>query len=168
MGYIIPAWSSFRTSVRTTSCKWGFNLLWGWQIGLASSSMYIWCVQTKGLMPFKSDIYHPIAFLHLLRTSSRQFSWGLVRDEDITTGHCLFSSRYVYFNSVGRGFRLSFGVSSLAASYASSLLNKGRISSLLLQPCRAASTLEGSGNDVTHGSVALKAYQQNLYLKYYY
>ena len=24
------------------------------------------------------------------------------------------------------------------------------------------------GTDVTHGSLALKAYQQNLYLKYYY
>ena len=123
-----------------------FNLLWGWRIGLASSSIYIWCVQTKGLMPFKSDISHSIAFLHLLRTSSRHFSWGLVRDEDITIGHCLFSSRYVYFNSMGRGFKLSFGISSVVASYASSLLNKCRISSLLLQPCRAASTSEGSSN----------------------
>ena len=25
-----------------------------------------------------------------------------------------------------------------------------------------------TGNDATHGSLALKAYQQNLYLKYYY
>ena len=94
----------------------------------------------------KSNICHPIAFLHLLRTSSRDISCGVVRDEDITTGHWLFSSRYVYFNSMGRDFKLSFGISSLVASCASSLLNKGRISYFLIQPCRVASTLAGSDN----------------------
>ena len=108
--------------------------------------MYIWCVQTKGLIPFKSNICHHIAFLHLLRTSSKSSSWGVVRDENIIIGHFLFSSRYAYFNSVGRGFRLSFGGSSLTASCASSSLTKGRISSILLQAGRVASKYEGSSN----------------------
>ena len=35
-------------------------------------------------------------------------------------------------------------------------------------PTLALITMQRSIGDLTHGSLALKAYQQNLYLKYYY
>ena len=98
------------------------------------------------MIPFRSEICHPIIFLHLLRTSSRQSSCGMVRDEEITTGHFLFSSRYAYFNSAGNGFRISFGDSSFPISCVSSSLNKDKIYCLVFQRARVESKSEGSGD----------------------
>ena len=67
---------------------------------------------------FQVRYFPSYCFLAPLRTSSREISWWPVRDEDITTGHWLFSSRYVYFNSKGRGFKLSFGNSYVTSSKA--------------------------------------------------
>ena len=52
-----------------------------------------------------------------------------LRDEEITTGHRPPSSKYTYFNSVGRGLRSSFWDSSFASFPLSSLVDKWRISS---------------------------------------
>ena len=48
----------------------------------------MWCVQTAGLIPFRSVIFHPIAYLFSLRMSSRLFSCEVLSIEDITTRHC--------------------------------------------------------------------------------
>ena len=83
-------------------------------------------MQTKWLIPFKSEIYHPLACLHFLRIPSNLPSCEAFRDEEITTGHWSSSSKYAYFNYVGRGLSSSFRGSSFSLSLS---INKGRISS---------------------------------------
>ena len=88
MGYMMPACSSFKTSARTTSCICGFSLLWGCLTDFASSSKYMWWVQISGLIPSKSDILYPRAFLFRLRTCSRLSSCVVLSKAEMTTGHC--------------------------------------------------------------------------------
>ena len=88
MGYMMPAYSNFKTSALTTSCICGFSLLCGCLTDFASSSKYMWWVHTAGLMPFNSDIPHPKAFLFCLRTCSRLFSCAVLSKAEMTTGHC--------------------------------------------------------------------------------
>ena len=85
MGYMMQACSSFKTYALTTSCICGFSLLCGCLTDFASSSKYMWWVQTTGLMPFKSDILHPRAFLFCLRTCSRLFSRAMLSKAEMTT-----------------------------------------------------------------------------------
>ena len=93
-------------------------------------------MQTKGLIPFEYEIFHPMACLHFLGIPSKLSSYEAFRDEEITTGH----------NSEGRGLRSSFGGSSFASSSLSSSVNKGRISSFFLQGQKATHKSEGSFN----------------------
>ena len=44
-------------------------------------------LQTKRLIPFKSEIFHPITCLFFLRTSNRLFSCEAFSSEEITTRH---------------------------------------------------------------------------------
>ena len=98
-------------------------------------------MQTKGLILFKSKIFHLMACLHFLRIPSKSSSCETFRDEEITTRHWSPSSKYSYFNSVGRSFRLSFRGSPFSLSFS---VNKGRISSFFFQGQKAAHKYEGS------------------------
>ena len=88
IGYIMPACSSFKTYALITSCICGFSILWGCLTDFTSSSKYMWWVQIAGLMPFKSDILHPRAFLFCLRTCSRLSSCAVLSKAEMITEHC--------------------------------------------------------------------------------
>ena len=98
-------------------------------------------MQTKGLIPFKFEIFHLMACLHFLRIPSKLSSYVTFRDEEITTGHWSPSSKYAYFNFFGRGFRLSFRGSPFSLSFS---VNNGRTSSIFFQGQKAAHKSEGS------------------------
>ena len=98
-------------------------------------------MQTKRLIPFKYEIFHPMACLHFLRIPIKSSSCETVRDEEITTGHWSPSSKYAYFNSMGKGFRSSFRGSPFSLSLS---INRGRISSFFFQGQKTAHNSEGS------------------------
>ena len=100
-------------------------------------------MQTKGLIPFKYEICHPMACLHFLGIPSRLSSCGAFKDEEITKGYWSPYSKYAYFNSMGRGLRSSFRGSSFSLSLS---INKGRISSFFFQGQKAAHKSEGYSN----------------------
>ena len=90
-------------------------------------------MQTKELIPFRSEIFHPMACLYFLRMSRKLLSCEAFSNEEITTGHWSPSSKYAYFNSTRRGLRSRFWGSMLPSFSLSSLVNKGRIYSFLFQ-----------------------------------
>ena len=92
-------------------------------------------MQTKGLIPFKFEICHPMAYLHFLRIPSKSSSSETFRDKEITMGHWSPFSKYAYFNYVGRGLRSSFRGSPFSLSFS---VNSWRISSFFFQGQKAA------------------------------
>ena len=100
-------------------------------------------MQTKGLIPFKYEIFHPMACLNFLGIGSNLPSYEAFGDEELTTGHWSPSSKYAYFNYVRRGLRSSFRGSSFSLALS---INKGRISSFFFQGQKAAHKFEGSSN----------------------
>ena len=103
-------------------------------------------MQTKGLIPFKSQIYHPMACLHFLRIPSRLSSYEALRDEKITTGHRPPSSKYAYFNSMGRRLRSRFWGFPFSSCPLSFLVNKGRISFFFFEGQKETHKSKGSFN----------------------
>lgn len=67
-GYMIHASSSFRTSFFTMLLMIGFILLWCSLEVFESSSNIIWCIQTEGLITFKSEMLYPKVVGYFLKT----------------------------------------------------------------------------------------------------
>ena len=109
MGYIIPASRSFNTSPLITSFILGFKHLCIYRTGLDSSSRYMRCVHMRGLMPWRSAIVQPKAFLCFFSTCNKDSSWPSNRLEDMTTGYDSPSPRKAYLSVESRGFLSGIG-----------------------------------------------------------
>ena len=77
MAYIIPDSRSFTTSFQTCSFIIELSLLRSCATSLKSSSRLMLCMQMDELIPLRSEICHPKAWLFFFSTSTSLFSSSL-------------------------------------------------------------------------------------------
>ena len=112
IGQIILAFNSFCTSLCTTSCIDGFNLLQGSTIGLYLSSIKILCVQIEGLIPLMSEMVQPKAFLCSRKILSNFSFFTSLKELLIITGKVESWPKKAYLKFDGNGLSSSLGGSS--------------------------------------------------------
>ena len=105
----MPTSSNLTTSFITTSFMLGFSQHCASREGRTPSSRWIWCIQIEGLIPFKSTIVHPIAYLCSFNTSNRLFSWSFSRSKAMMIGMVLLDPGKAYLSLSSNGFNSSFG-----------------------------------------------------------